>query len=58
MSAYEILWNLDQESRLSALEAQVKEQKEQIEMLSKWVNYLKDNRGSCVFPVEAHKDLE
>ncbi len=40
MSALELFWNLDQESRISSLEAQVKEQKEQIEMLSKWIMFL------------------
>lgn len=54
MSAINLLWDISQESRISELEAQVKEQKEQIDMLCRWVEYLKSSiEAHGVLPIEA-----
>lgn len=52
MSGLNLLWDLDQEERISNLEKELREQKEHIEKLSKWIIFL---AGSVTpsLPIEA-----
>ena len=50
---YDFLVNISQEERIDSLEKELKEQKKQIEMLSKWVLFLIEAQGEI--ELEAHK---
>ena len=50
---YDFLVNISQEERIDSLEKELKEQKKQIEMLSKWVLFLIEAQGEI--ELEAHR---
>lgn len=55
MSGLDLLWNIEQEERISKLEKELKEQKNHIEQLSKWILFLLEARYNVI---EAHDDTD
>ena len=55
MSGLDLLWNIEQEERISKLEKELREHKEHIERLSQWVIFLIKAQYNVI---EAHDDTE